>query len=419
MDYKTLRNCRAVCSHWYQLIKETSQLTKKFCFRLTLNSKNVFHQDQIPLSIILNSEIKVVKLVFEEDFFEIGDSTYVIDGNRAKINAFWDITEPLKLEETVTELVLKAFDNEPRTNALLCGALMRLKRTKVLEFTMSAFVLVLERICPNGVTPNVTLPEIEHIKIIESNFRRLTVMDFDRLFCICPNASRLDIADINDLIIDENILYKYAGKIKSLGILEPYNIDMIEGTTLRLAHFTFESDGDSINSLRFCLYGDGDHYNLETFDLKVTDFRSTHISDFVREPCRELKNLEIIFGKINQIDNMENRMYNLLRYTPNLKELTIKFRYINLEHYFGHKSINLAKIQTLIVVHFNPICLNCFKEMLRTCSEVKEIRFRLSRFRQNRFQLEHVKAISGYCKKLEQLELMNGDVSTISLSTIL
>lgn len=402
LDYNELLQCRLVCPHWYQIIKHEARLIDQFRYGLTLHSGTVISTDEPPFSIMRESKIKIKRITLKNDFLEPGNSIAVVEANRLKLSELSEILTDTKAQNTITEVIVHAKDNEPRTNALLMQMIMEMKTLNVLRFTLTAFVHSLETLCsiPDDIEQCTSL---QHIQIMHTDCKRLILADFSRLFQIFPNINRIDVTPYETMLLGEDILQTVAPLIKSIEKLESYTlIELTNIQRMSLRHISYEccaDDAEDVSLLHEFLTA---HHEIETMSLKLVNGSS----EFFSQPLDQLVDLDLNIKKSAVTDVMEEDMKlgNILQWTPNLKTFSVKYKG---EHQFGHQVIEMKNLVDVTMTRFCLDCETCFTTILKSIANVTRLKFA----RHSEITVKQLTLISTYLQQLQCLELMFEDVS--------
>ncbi|XP_063703864.1 uncharacterized protein LOC134833476 [Culicoides brevitarsis] len=370
LNFNELITCRRVCSFWYKIIRDTSHLNDRLCFRLEFGRGFVVDRHEPPLSLILHSKIKIEKLTFWNDFFEAGKSIATVTANREKLQKLLHILREMNVTETLHDLMMQTRDDEPRTNSLLfehliCG----MKNLKYLRFSLPSFVHAFETLLPSmNSNPPFTIASIEKVEIFHETFRRLIADDFRRMLKIFPNTKEIHIYPSVSMLLDKSIIQTFAPLIKTITNLEHYTIkDIMNIENLALDHLEFPDPCESSRVLRFIQ----EHPEIKSASLLV-DYSSV---DFMR-PYDMITTLiiQVDAFEIDEFDDESNPeyMYNILRFTPNLKRLQIEFPKAE-EHNFGHTEIDLPHLEEVEVTQIELDCQNCCLKLLKSCVNTKTL----------------------------------------------
>lgn len=403
LEYDDLLQCRLVSPHWYQIIKHEARLMDRFRCGLTLDSGTVVsvEADEPPFSIIRESKIKIKRITMKEDFLEPGNSIVVYQANRLKLTELSEILTEMKAVNTVTEMIVHANDNQPRTNALLMRFIMEMKTLHVLRFTLTAFVHSLETICS---TPDCIeqCQSLEHIQIMHIDCKRLILADFSRLLRIFPNIKRIDVTPYEAMLLDEDILQTFAAHIKSIEKLESYTVvELITVQNMSLRHISYECSADDMGDVSFLYELLNIHSEIQTINLKVVNGSR----EFFGQPLQRLIDLDLIIKKSLEEDI---KLGDILQQTPNLQKFSVRYKG---KHQFGHQVNEMKNLVDVTMTKFCLDCETCFTTMLKSIANVTALKFA----RHDEMSVKQLALISTHLPQLQCLELMFEDVSISEL----
>lgn len=370
LDFSTLKLCRRVCTYWYKLIRDTSNLNDRFCYRLEFGRGFVVDRNEPPLSLILHTKMKIDKLTFWNDFLESGKSISTVEANRQKLQDLFSILNEMNVTETVTDLMIQSKDDEPRTNNLLFEIVCRLKRIKALRFSLPSFVHIFETLLPSvDSMPNVIIDSVETIEIFHETFRRLISADFHRMLKIFPKTKQIEIYPSVSMLLDNSIIRDFAPLIKTITNLEHYTIkDIMNVPELKLDRFEFPDPCDSVRVIRFLQ----EHPEISSCSLLI-DYSNTVFDrpyEMITDLIVQVDAFEIDTDDDDETTDHPEHMYNVLKWTPNLLKLQIEFPKTE-EHNFGHEEVQLKKLVEVEVTQIELDCYQCCLTMLRSCVNVK------------------------------------------------
>uniref|UniRef100_A0A336KZG6 CSON001014 protein n=1 Tax=Culicoides sonorensis TaxID=179676 RepID=A0A336KZG6_CULSO len=406
LDFDHLKLCRQVCLYWNELIRETPRLNDRFCYRLELNSGTVVAKNQLPFSFILSTKFKVEEFTLLDDFLEVGKSIVVVEANREKLNNLSEILNEMNFTETVSNLVIYAKDDEIRTNTLLFEFLLQFKNIKTLSFSFPAFAHIFERI---SAYPALT--SVKKVVIFHETFRRVISTDFQRLLKLLPNTEKIEIFPSDSMLLDKNIISEYAYLIKIIAGLEYYTIkDIMDIPDLKLEKVGYcdVEFGDSLRVIRFLQ----EHPDIKSANLALDCsgpiFDRTY--DMITHLNLTIDGFDDDADEEGDDDNDEPEyMFKVLKYTPNLENLIIKCEKSE-DHNFGHKIVELKKLENVEISNLSLECLDCCSSMLMSCVNVKMLTLGPCNMH---LQLSHIRVIAFNLKNLEYLAVYHEDVDEL------
>lgn len=407
LSYDDLLQCRLVSTNWYQIIKHEARLIDRFRYGLTFDAGSVISPEQPPFSIVIESKIKLKRITMKEDFLERGNSIAVVEANRSKLAELSDILRSVKATNTITEMIVHAKDNEPRTNALLFEMIREMANLRILRFTLTAFVDSLETLNLNADGSLVPCKSLEHVQIIHTDCKRLILADFNRLLAIFPNVKRIDVTTYEAMLLGEDILQNFSHLIKSIEKLEWYTlIDLADIQNLSLKHISYECCADEIEDVTALSEFLNDHNEIETFNLKL--FHAS--KELFTQPRHELIDLYLTTSRKSETDECIE-LKDVLLCAPNLKKFSVKCR-IGL-HQFGHQVVAMKQLSDVTMNRFVLDCEQCFVTALKSFANVSTLKL----VRHDEISVRQLNLLSVHLKQLQSLELMFDDVSTLRCST--
>lgn len=355
------------------------------------------------------SKIKLKRIAIKEGFLEPGNSIAVVEANKVKLTELSNILTDTKAPNTITEMIVHAKDNEPRTNALLLQLILEMKNLRVLRFTMTAFVHSIETICS---TPTLIEPckSLQHVQIMHSDCKRLILADFARLLQIFPNIRRIDVTPSEAMLLGEDIIQTLAYLIKSIEKLESYTlIELADIQNLSLSHITYECCADDAEDVTTFYEFLNAHREIATMNLKLLNGSS----EFFHQPLEQLTDLDLIIKKspISEVMEEDMKLGNILQWTPNLKKFAVRYKG---EHQFGHQVIEMKDLIDVTMTRFCLDCETCFTTILKSIANVKSLKFA----RHGEISVKQLTLISTHLQQLERLELMFEDVSMMSTNVL-
>lgn len=355
------------------------------------------------------SKIKLKRIAIKEGFLEPGNSIAVVEANRLKLTELTKILTDTKAANTITEMIVHAKDNEPRTNALLLQMIMEMKNVRVLRFTLTAFVHSIETLCS---TPDLIeqCNSLEHVQIMHNDCKRLILADFARLLQIFPNIKRIDVTPFEAMLLGEDILQTLAHLIKSIEKLESYTlIELADIENLSLRHISYECCADDAEDVTILYEFLNAHREIETMNLKLLNGSS----EFFNQPLEQLTDLDLIIRNSPVSEEMEEdmKLSNILRWTPNLKKFSVRYKG---EHQFGHQVIEMNDLVDVTMTRFCLDCETCLTTILKSIANVKSLKFA----RHGEITVKQLTLISTHLQELESLELMFEDVSIKALIAV-
>ncbi|KAG4071362.1 hypothetical protein HA402_004066 [Bradysia odoriphaga] len=397
LGYDDLLQCRLVCSHWYHIIKHEHRLIDRFRIGLTLDSGSVVSLSEPPFAIVENSRIKVKRITIKDDFLEAGNSIAVVEANRLKLLQLSEILRDKNGASTVTELIVHGKDDEPRTNALLFELIMEMKSLRVLRFTLTAFVHCLEIMCANTVEQCKSL---EHVQIMHIDCKRLIFDDFQRLLRVFPNINRIDIKTYDTMLLGEDILHRFGHLIKSIEKLESYTLsEVLNVPNMLLKHISYEWCDDDDSDTTILAGFLNEQRELETVHLKIVHYTEPFLYS---EIDRFLTDLELTVKKSDDSDEEVMKLGDLLKGTPNLKKLSVRYRG---KHEFGHEVVQLKHLTDVTMRRYSLDCETCFITVLKSIANVTTLKF----MRHSEMRLKQLTLISKHLLHLQGLQLMFQD----------
>ncbi|XP_037050064.1 uncharacterized protein LOC119084260 [Bradysia coprophila] len=396
LDNDDLRQCRLVCSHWYHIIKHEHRLINRFRMGLTLDSGSVVSLNEPPFAIVENSRIKVKRITIKDDFLEAGNSIAVVEANRLKLLQLSEILRDKNGASTITEMIVHAKDDEPRTNALLFESIMEMKSLRVLRFTLTAFVHCLEIMCANTVEQCKSL---EHVQIMHIDCKRLIFDDFQRLLTVFPNINRIDIKTYDTMLLGEDILHRFAHLIKSIEKLESYTLsEVVHVPNMLLKHISYEwCDDDDSDMITFTEFLNA-HSEIETVHLKVVH----NTEPFLYSAIEQLTDFELTVKKSDDSDEEVMKLGDLLKGTPNLQKLSVRYRG---KPEFGHQVVQLKQLTDVTMRRYCLDCEPCFIAVLKSIANVTTLKF----MRHSEMNVKQLTLISKHLQHLQSLQLMFQD----------
>lgn len=344
-----------------------------------------------PFSIIDDSGIKLKRITIKENFLEAGNGIAVVEANRLKLQELSDCLRHKSAAATVTELVIHARDDEPRTNALLFELITEMKCVRVLRFTLTAFVHCLEALCSGALEQHYRL---EHVQIMHNDCKRLIFADFERLLQIFPYIRRIDVTTYDAMLLGEDILHRLAHLIKSIEKLESYTLLEVNNVpNILLQHISYECDANDDDDTTQFLDFLNAHQEIETMTLKV----SNGTGKIFNRPMTQLTDLELSIKAM--------KLGNILQKSPNLKKLSVRYTG---ERDCEHQIVQLKNLTDVTMKRCCLDCETCFITILKSIPNVTTIRF----MRHSEMSLKQLTLISTHLQHLQSLQLMFEDVST-------